>query len=183
MSGYETPGERLRRERAEKKARGEWTTNEEPYVPEPWWERPLVDGTADAVSRPIEEGTDLDAFMRGRGAGYVLPVGSGKNRDGTRGSVPRKLRKGGYIYLRTGSRLVARARFIKVHWQTRRVEHLPSPTGYENAGPGYVLLVDPSSWEHVSHPLSPSETGNGYRYYIETDDGPVFVRSEELADA
>ena len=33
MSDYETAGERLRRQRAEKRARGEWAANEEPYVP------------------------------------------------------------------------------------------------------------------------------------------------------
>ena len=99
MSDYETAGERLRRQRAEKRARGEWAANEEPYVPEPWWDRPDFDGTADAVSRPIEEDTDLDAFMKGPGAAYILPVGSGKNRDGTKGSVPRHLRKKGFIYL------------------------------------------------------------------------------------
>jgi hypothetical protein len=138
-------------------------------APRPW------SGTRDAVSMPIQSDYKADPFMKGDSNDFLFPVGAGKTEQ-VDGSVPRQLRIGGWIYLRADSKLVARACFIGVEQRPSRREHIASPEGRLDRGPGQVLAVDPNSWEKVDVDLtSTSEMGNGYRYYDVTDDGPVFA--------
>lgn len=79
-------------------------------------------------------------------------------------------------WVRADSKLVARVRFTGAEQRPHRKEHIASPGGRLDRGPGQVLAVDPDSWEEVDVDLtSPSEMGNGYRYDDLTDDGPVFA--------
>lgn len=80
------------------------------------------------------------------------------------------------MFLWAGDRLVARVVFTGVDHRTSRVEHVPSPDGYVDAGPGLVLAVDPFTWERRDDQLASSrETGWGYRYYMLDGDRPVFT--------
>lgn len=135
-----------------------------------------IHGTMDAVSVAIYENRVSD-FVTGPSSDFLFPVGSGRsfNEDGT---LPRQLRQGGWIYLRDGKHLVARVQYKGVEHRDRRIEHVSSPDGHEDRGPGLVLAVDPTTWQQCVHPLrSPSESGNGYRYYTLEGDHPVWTRT------
>lgn len=144
--------------------------------------RPVAStGMMDAVSLPIYAEFGPAPFMESPNNDWLFPVGSGRSRGSNDGSLPRQLAVGGWIYLRADERLVARARFLGVERREVRVEHIPSEGGeFEDAGPGYVLVVDPASWKELDIPLADpvTETGNGYRYYRIGPDGvPVFTRA------
>jgi len=138
-----------------------------------------VYGTMDAVSMPIYAEHGPEPFMTGPSRDFLFPIGSGQstNPDGT---IPRQLRQGGWIYLRAGDALVARVQYVGAEHRSERIEHVPSPGGYENRGPGLVLAVNPDTWDRCDHPLkSASETGRGYRYYaLDVDDAPIWVRTD-----
>ena len=115
--------------------------------------------------------------MNGNSNDWLYAVGSGKNRDGLDGAVPRHLSQeaDGSIYVPTS---VSSHEFDS--WGPRlrgsRIEHIPSETGlHEDAGPGLVLAVDPDTWEEVDIALDDPivETGNGYRYYRLNADGTL----------
>ncbi len=133
-------------------------------------------GTMDAVSVPIYEEHGPAPFMEGPSNDFLYPIGAGQDRNSPDGMVPRNLRQGGWVYLRAGGKLVARAVFTGIEQRESRIEHVRSPEGYLDAGPGLVLAVDAESWEMCDIPLaSSSESGNGYRYYMLDGDRPVFT--------
>ena len=65
--------------------------------------RPIPsDGMLDAVSVPIEAEFGAAPFMTGKSSDWLYAVGSGKNRDGRDGAVPRHpARADGSIYVPT----------------------------------------------------------------------------------
>lgn len=133
-------------------------------------------GTMDAVSVPIYEKHGPEHFMEGPSNDFLYPVGACQNRNSPDGAVPRQLRQGDWVYLRAGGKLVARVVFTGIERRTSRIEHVRSPEGYLDAGPGPVLAVDANTWELCDIPLaSASESGNGYRYYMMDGDRPVFT--------
>ena len=105
-----------------------------------------------------------EPFMTGPSNDFLFPIGAGQSFN-TDGALPRQLRQGGWVYLRAGNDLVARAQHLGAERRERRIEHVPSPDGHEDRGAGWVLAVDPATGERCTVRLeSPSESGNGYRY-------------------
>jgi hypothetical protein len=123
---------------------------------------------------PIYEEHGRGPFMTGPSNDFLLPIGAGRT-NGV-GVMPQQLRQGGWVFLRAGRKIVARARFIGFEQRESRVEHVPSATGYEDRGPGLVLAVDPATWEDRADRLeSDREPGNGYRYYMIDGEHPVWT--------
>lgn len=138
-------------------------------------DKPLMGGF-DAVSLPIEADPGPAAFVESERNDWLFPIGSGKTAAA--GVLPQQLNVGGWVYLRCDNRLAARARFTGAAWQADRTEHIPSGDIFKSRGPGYVLNVDPSSWEYVDIPIGDREMGNGYRYYdVDEHDGTVTFRT------
>jgi hypothetical protein len=139
-------------------------------------------GTIGGVSLPIEAEFGPKPFMTGPDNDWLFPVGCGKDRSSRRGSLPRELAPGGWIFLRSDDHLVAKVLYLGAEMRSSRREHIPSPSGFhEDAGEGYVLVVDPATWttriDH--HYLTGAEMGNGYRYYATDGRFPVFVRVDD----
>ena len=87
-------------------------------------------------------------------------------------SMPRELRDGGWVYLQTGSKLVARCRVKAIGFRQRRWTH-EKPGDTSDAGPGGTLELYEDGWEFVSIDLGPEgeREVRGYRYLItEADD-------------
>ena len=76
-------------------------------------------GTMDAVSLPIYDEWGPEPFMTGPSNDFLFPLGSGQsfNNDGM---IPRQLRQNGWIYLRAGGHLVARAQYKGAERRERR---------------------------------------------------------------
>ena len=137
----------------------------------------LIYGTMDVVSMPIYDEWGPEPFMTGPSNDFLFPIGAGQSFN-TNGALPRQLRQGGWVYLRAGNNLVARVQYLGAERRERRIEHVPSPDGHEDRGAGWVLAVDPATWERCTVRLeSPSESGNGYRYYMLDTGCPVWTRT------
>jgi hypothetical protein len=137
----------------------------------------ILKGGFDAVSLPVEAGPGVKAFIGSDRNDWLFPVGSGKT-EGAEGVCPQRLNTPGWIFLRTEQRLQARVKFVGVDYAQARREHIASDDGvHHDRGAGYLLRVDPSTWERIDIPISVRQSGNGYRYYDVTTDGTVIFRT------
>jgi len=89
-------------------------------------------------------------------------------------SMPRELREGGWVYLQTERRLIAKCRVKCIGFRDRRWTHGKSETTFD-AGPGATLELHGDDWEFVSIDLGPEGDADvrGYRYIITEADGSM----------
>ena len=93
-------------------------------------------------------------------------------------SMRRELRDGGWVYLQTGSKLVARCRVKTIGFRQRRWTH-EQPGDTSDAGPGGTLELYADGWEFVSIDLGADgeRAIQGYRYLVTDADGTVRTAS------
>jgi hypothetical protein len=95
-------------------------------------------------------------------------------------TMPKELRDGGWVYLQTGRKLVARCRVSGIGFRKQRWSH-EKPDDTSDAGPGGTLELFGDGWETVSIDLGPEgeHEVRGYRYLITDPDGSVRPASLE----
>ena len=78
---------------------------------------------------------------------------------------PHDLRPNGWVYLRVGPKLTARARVVEMRWRDDRPFRIPGES--ETFGPGLVFGVEPDSWEPFDQDLGDDaeRMRQGYRYH------------------
>ncbi len=98
-------------------------------------------------------------------------------------SMPKGLRDGGWVYLQTGRKLVARCRVSGIGFRKQRWTH-EKPEDTSDAGPGGTLELFSDGWEFVSIDLGPEgeQEVRGYRYVITDPDGSVRSAPVEAKD-
>lgn len=89
-------------------------------------------------------------------------------------SMPKELRRDGYVFLQTDSRLVAKCPVKGIGFRDRRWSH-ERPEASADMGPGATLELHGDSWEFVSINLGPEGEADtaGYRYLATELDGTV----------
>ncbi len=85
---------------------------------------------------------------------------------------PHYLRRGGWIYLRSGEKLEARVKAVKVIWLEDRSD-LADPD--RQLGSGIAIKVDPQTWDSVDIPLGDlaDRQQDGFRYLMTNPDDSV----------
>lgn len=85
---------------------------------------------------------------------------------------PHYLRRGGWVYLRSGEKLQARVKALKVVWQDGRSD-LADPDRV--LGAGIAIEVDPETWSPVDIPLGnlAERQQDGFRYLMTNADDSV----------
>ena len=88
-------------------------------------------------------------------------------------TFPRRLRSDGWVYLKVGNEVVARARVRSIGYRENVEEHTPDDHGvHHNVEFTATLEVDPESWERVRFPADDHHL-QGIRYLRTNDDGTV----------
>jgi hypothetical protein len=88
-------------------------------------------------------------------------------------TFPRRLRSGGWVYLKVGNEVVARARVRSIGYRENVEEHTPDDHGvHHNVEFTATLEVDPDSWEQVSFPADDHHL-QGIRYLRTNDDDTI----------
>ncbi len=105
---------------------------------------------------------DIGAHMKGPGNDWLFALSG----------LPRQLRAGGWVYLRSDGHLGARARVTGIGFREERVQQTGEP---EDQGPGATIELDASTWEKTDHDLGElaSSQRKGYRYLIACTDGSI----------
>jgi len=95
-------------------------------------------------------------------------------------SMPRDLRDGGWVYLQSHRKLVARCRVKGIGFRDRRWTHA-EPGATADAGPGATLELHTDDWELVSIDLGSEGEAEvrGYRYLVSYPDGTIRPASED----
>jgi len=89
-------------------------------------------------------------------------------------AFPHYLRRSGWVYLRNATCLTTRVKASKVIWVEER--KCPSIDGFDDAGPGMVIKVNPKTWEAgLDIPLGElaDSQASGYRYLRTNPDGSI----------
>lgn len=89
-------------------------------------------------------------------------------------TFPHYLRRSGWIYLRCDDGLRARVKAVRVIWRPER--KVPTPSAYEDQGPGLALQVDPKTWDtdiDIDLGVHAERQKHGYRYLLTNDDDTV----------
>lgn len=132
--------------------------------------RGQMPATIDDPLPPLQGDKDVSVAVHsfgehitGEGNDWLFPEGGG---------FPWELRAGGWIYLRGGGRLGARARVRGIGFRTVREQHTGEPY---DMGPGPTIEVDPATWETVDIDLGElaERQRQGYRYLITARDGSI----------
>jgi hypothetical protein len=86
---------------------------------------------------------------------------------------PRQLRSGGWVYLKVGDEVVARATVRSIGYREDVEEHTPDDQGiHDKVDFTATLEVDPDSWERVSFPADDRHL-QGIRYLRTNDDDTI----------
>lgn len=86
---------------------------------------------------------------------------------------PHYLRKGGWVYLRTTTRLAARVKALKVVWCSDRTD-LADPD--RDLGAGLAIEVDPTTWDDevdIDLGTLAARQQDGFRYLVTNEDDTV----------
>lgn len=87
--------------------------------------------------------------------------------------IPRQLRAGGWVYLKVGTEVVARATVRSIGYRENVEEHTPDDQGVHHKVEFTATLeVDPDSWEQLSFPADDHHL-QGLRYLRTNDDDTI----------
>ena len=89
-------------------------------------------------------------------------------------SMPVELRAGGWVYLKSGERLVAKAKVKAIGFRKQRWTHESADTATD-IGPGATLELDGDDWQLIKIELGPDGDAEvpTYRYLVTNPDGTV----------
>ena len=105
---------------------------------------------------------EIAAHVDGPGNDWIVAKG-----------FPAQLRAGGWIYLRHGGSLGAKARVKGIGFREDRPHHTGDTS--ENWGPGPTIEIDASTWEPLDISLGElaESQRQGYRYLATSTDGEI----------